>query len=201
MSNYDFTRGKARLFIFVVILLLGFSFRLSFIYTRGLDVDLRLLVQWARLMARGGFEAVYAQTPSAYPPLGTALLFPVGLMCPQCAVKAAPTTSELLVLRFLSIGFDMLIAAVLFRLGSKMRYAWGGLFIAGFYFLFPTMALVSGWWGQNDSWFIFFMLLAGIMLRRERPVLAWVFFALSSLIKLQAIILLPVFVAGTCKKR
>lgn len=197
MSNNDFTRGKARLSVFVVILLLGFSFRLSFADTSGFNIDLQLFLRWARLMARGGLGAVYEQTPSAYPPLGTALLSPVGMMCPQCDVKATPVASELFVLRVLCTGFDLLIAAVLFRLGRRTGYTWAGLGAAALYLSFPTMALVSGWWGQNDSWFLFFLLLAGIGIKGEKPELAWLSLALAMLIKLQAIILLPVFVAGT----
>lgn len=181
----------------VLIFLLGFLFRLSFVGTRGFSIDLRMFVQWARLMARYGLGAVYEQTPSAYPPLGTILLWPVGLMCPQCGITSAPAVGELLVLRLLCTGFDMLNVAVLFHLGQKTRWSWMGLVAAAVYALFPTMVLVSGWWGQNDAWFLFFMLLAGIGMRRAKPVRAWTFLALSILIKFQAIILLPVFVAGT----
>lgn len=191
------TNKRGQLFALVAILLLGFLFRLSYTHTFGLKVDLRLFVQWARLMAREGLGAVYEQTLSAYPPLGTILLLPVGIMCPQCDIQAPPAISELFSLRLLNTGFDMLNAIILFHLGRKTRRAGAGILVAGLYFLFPTMALVSGWWGQNDSWVVFFMLLAGISMRQERPVPAWAFLALSTLIKLQAIILFPVFVAGT----
>ncbi len=50
------TRNKT--LIFIVILLLGFSFRLSYTYTRGFKVNLRLFAHWARLVAREGLGAV-----------------------------------------------------------------------------------------------------------------------------------------------
>lgn len=187
----------ARLLAVLTILLSGFLLRLSHVYSSGFSSDMHLFVQWARLMARGGLNAVYERTLSAYPPLGTALLLPVGMMCPQCDISAAPTTRELFVLRLLSTGFDLLSATTLFRLGRKARHIWAGLGAACLYSLFPIMVVVSGWWGQNDSWVIFLMLMAGMFLMRGQPVPAWASLALSVLIKLQAIILLPVFIAGT----
>lgn len=197
MARRIWANHRTRVSVLLVILLLGWAWRLSYVQASGSESDMKLFVQWARWMARGGLVAVYEQTHSAYPPLATLLLFPMGLMCPRCDIDAAPTTGELLVLRLLSTGFDMLNAIVLFRLGRRTRHAWQGPAAAGLYFLFPTMVLVSGWWSQNDSWFVFFMLIGGICLTRERPVLAWIALALSALIKLQAIILLPVFIAGT----
>jgi hypothetical protein len=189
--------SRALVLILVVILLLGFARRLSFARTEGFTFDTRLFARWARLMARGGLEAVYGQSPSAYPPLGSVLLLPVGLMCPRCDLDAAPTLGELFVLRLLCTGFDLLNAAVLFQLGRKVKRSWGGLAAAAIYLLFPGMVLVSGWWPQNDAWLIFFMLTAGMFLARKRTALAWGCLALSILIKLQAVILLPVFLAGT----
>ena len=197
MVDLPLTKKNAPKLILIIVLLVGFAFRLSYVHTRGFTVDLKLFVRWARLVSRAGLGAVYAQMPSAYPPLGTALLWPVGMMCSQCAINAAPVASELLVLRLLCTGFDLLNAAVLFRVGRKMGRIGAGLAAAGLCALSPTIALVSGWWAQNDSWFILFMLLAGVFLREKKPVWAWVSLALSILIKLQAVILLPVFVAGT----
>lgn len=197
MTSRVWASYKFRVFILIIVLWVGLAWRLSYIHTAGFTVDTKLFVRWARLMSRGGLGAVYEQSPSAYPPLGTILLLPVGLMCPHCDLEEAPTLRELLVFRLLNIGFDMLSAALLFSLGQRTRHAWGGPAAAALYFLSPTMVLVSGWWGQTDAWFIFFMLVAGVFLVRGRPVLAWICLALSILIKLQAAILLPVFVAGT----
>lgn len=184
-------------FSMLLVIVCGFGLRLSYAHSIGFGSDLHLLVQWARLVAREGLVEVYLQMPSAYPPLGTLLLYPSGLMCPSCAVDADPTLPELYVLRWLCTAFDLIIVAVLAWWGRRHGSPGRGLLAAAAYALFPVMPLVSGWWGQSDAWYLLTMLLAGMCLTEERPVLAWLCLALSALIKLQAIILLPVFIAGT----
>jgi len=188
---------KAHRILFLLAVLLGFGFRLAFVHADPFGSDVQLFVRWGRLVAGGGLRSVYTLSPSAYPPLGTALLLPVGWMCPQCAPDAPVTSSELFALRWLCSAFDLLNMVLLVYWGCLMRHSRRGVAAAALYGLFPVMPLVAGWWGQSDSWYVCAMLVAGMALSVRRPLPAWIALGLAVLIKFQAIILLPVFAAAT----
>src|SRR5262249_8971509 len=69
----------------------------------------------------------------------------------------------------------------------------------------PTIIMVGSLGGQIDICIVLFVTLALLSLNRDKPAIAWAFFALGMLVKLQTVIVFPLLVIVTfrrygCKK-
>jgi hypothetical protein len=58
----------------------------------------------------------------------------------------------------------------------------------------PALITTSAWSGQNDALFTVFIVLALMMLNRDRPITAWLLFGVAVLCKHKAILLTPMLV-------
>jgi Gpi18-like mannosyltransferase len=66
--------------------------------------------------------------------------------------------------------------------------------IPGLIAIYPGLIATSAWWGQYESTFTLFLVLALLALNRDRPVWAWVCFAIAILFKQPAAVLAPLLI-------
>ena len=179
------------------ILLLGLALRLIWVRDTGYSPDVSFFVRWMRLATQGGIGQVYARARSSYPPLSVYLLWVLGLFSQSKMIDVSPTPVELLALRAAIISFDLLMIALLYALGrhiaSHREAAWAALL----YTLCPGGIYLSGWWVQTEAWFTLPMVLAAWWLAHKRIGPAWIALGVAMALKLQTIVVLPIFVIGT----
>ncbi len=96
-------------------------------------------------------------------------------------------------IKLLSIFFDVILAWAGMKLVSVFTQDIGKRIFAFFGILFlPTVVLNGAYWGQCDSIYTAFAVLALWLALRDKPVISMICFAVSFGFKLQAIFLLPV---------
>lgn len=106
----------------------------------------------------------------------------------------------IILLKLPPIGFDLLTGSVLFLFLRKYkpRLALPGLFI---YLFTPSIFYLSGFWGQADSVFTFFVFCAFVLFLEKKIFLSWIFLSLAFLTKPQGGAFLPLFLYCTLRER
>ena len=179
------------------ILLLALALRMVWVHDPGCPYDIPFFVRWMRRAAEYGTGQAFVVAKSSYPPLSVYLLRLLGLLSSTGTIDAAPMPVELLALRVAIIFFDLVAVAVLYRLGQRVAGRTTATWTALLYALCPSDIFLSVWWAQTDAWFVLPLLLGVWWLSQRRVALAWAALGLAVGLKLQAAILLPVFVVGT----
>lgn len=105
--------------------------------------------------------------------------------------------SALAAVKAISIGFDLLLAWAGSRIVARLRpaSAWPPVGAFALVLALPTVAMNSGVWGQCDSIYATFCLLAVLALVDRRPWAAPAWWGVAFAFKLQAVFLLPLLVA------
>ncbi len=106
--------------------------------------------------------------------------------------------------KILSVVFDYLLAflgfGIIAHIKGKENY-WLGITAFGLIIMSPLVVMNSSAWAQCDSMYVFFTVLAVFFLMKERYSLSMVFLGFSFAIKLQTVIVLPLFLAVYFIKR
>lgn len=190
--------------VFVVILALGMKLRVDVAPFYGYVDDQTYFWVWADSVNRDGLFAVYdRQRDANHPPLGIAAL---GLATQIYRSGGGDTSSyvperQSALLKIPSLIFDA--AMIVFAYGMTRRLAgplWALLTSAAIAFN-PLVITDSALWGQTDSLYTLFMLIAVGALYFRRNRLTWGSFSLGLLAKLQAITVLPLLVVATLVPR
>jgi hypothetical protein len=191
----------------VAVVVLAFFVRLPTLSTMAFEPDLRHFAEWMRVMDMRGLWEFYKssyrfdETDRLYPPLSTlsfaALIEVNGGTAPNprfamrdpnfiVQLKVFPVACELL-----------LIGAVALWLSDRPRLRWTipiALAVA------PGIVATTGWWGQYDAPFTAFVVLALLALNRDRPLWAWILFAIAALIKQPAAVVAPILLVVTFRR-
>lgn len=172
-------------YLFVAVLLLALAFVL-----RGLYLDHRsgdyntFLVKWVDYFRQNGGFRGFAESVGNY---NVPYLYFLALF-------SYLPLNDLYLIKLLSIAFDLVLAfgamkiVGLFTTSVPKRLAayLGTL-------LLPTVIINGAIWGQCDSIYVSFAVLALWLALSDRPVLSFVFMALSFSFKLQAVFLMPIY--------
>lgn len=164
--------------VLVAVILGGALLRLGSIAAGpGYPGDLILFQEWSARMANGGPGQFYrvAQV-GTYPPGLLYLLWPLG---------AWPGGVPTVVIRALSIPFDLAIALIVFALVRRVQAPGPALVAAAAYALNPALALMGPFWGQVNAIAELPLLLALVAAARGRHVWAGAFAATAAMIKPQ----------------
>ena len=113
-------RATSRWILPVGVLLFTLALRLVWVSDAGYVADVDFFVPWMRLAAQGGIRHVLAVAKTSYPPLSVYLLWILGLFSRSGALDGSPALVELLALRAAIVFFDVLMVAVLYRLGRRV---------------------------------------------------------------------------------
>ncbi len=185
-----------------LLLAAGFVLRLLFMGNEGFRNDVSSFEAWAITLASHPFWQFYSSTSFAdYPPGYFYILWVVGhlynLLSPH---------GNLDVLKYLvklpAVLMDLADGALLYVVVRRFASERWALGVAALFVLNPAMIFISAAWGQVDSISSGLALLGVYLLLRSdddraltRIPLAWVVLTYSLLIKPQAAVLIPLFIA------
>jgi len=207
----------------ITVLLLALAVRLPLLDTVGFHGDQLQFLAWAERVTNNRLASAYDPRPDRperrwcnYPPLylyvlrGLGELYPtlVGRPLDASAVIAfgdardpAFLNASSTVLKIPGIAADAVLAALLVlwlapRWGLAAAVPLGAL-----YAVIPGVLHDSAVWGQVDGLLALLMVVSLEMARRERPAAMAAFAAAALLMKAQAVVLLPVWVAALWRYR
>lgn len=182
-----FLEKNRGILFFAIISLLGFYIRfVGFDYISG-DMKFCLIRWFDRIKQGGGLASLKAQVGN-YNILYQTLIALMTYLKVNCVY----------LYKALSIIFDYFLAFtaaefISYIYGSK-RFCMKFNLVYTVVLMLPTVVLNSGFWGQCDSIYCFFLLLTLYYLYKEKYTLAFVFFGLSLGFKFQAAFLVPFIV-------
>ena len=189
------------------LLLVGLVVRLPLLGNDGFRNDVQAFESWALTIAEHGPSHFYANAGFAdYPPGYFYVLGVVGAIWEWLFRGSDPSYSALKVLVKLPAVFaDLGVGAILYAIARRFTSQVSALGVAALYVLNPAVIFISAIWGQVDSIAAGFALLGVYFLMRggsrdaTRPELwivgAWLSLAYSLLVKPQAALLIPLFLA------
>jgi dolichyl-phosphate-mannose--protein O-mannosyl transferase/Gpi18-like mannosyltransferase len=190
-----------------VLVVLGFIIRCVFIQSKGFETDVSTFQAWATELVEGGFANFYANGHFAdYPPGYFYILGVVGWIW-EALFRTSDTSEQVLraMVKLPAIIADLGVGVLLYAVARRFAGASIALGTAALYLLNPAVIFNSAIYGQVDSIPAGLALLAVYLLFRSDDekavrlnwyvVFAWLALAYSLLIKPQAAVLIPLFVA------
>ncbi|MGO8951688.1 MAG: glycosyltransferase 87 family protein [Ktedonobacterales bacterium] len=192
--------------LLAAILVLSLLLQLLLAPFRGFFGDVQTYVQWAELFSAHPlkFYSLVGGTLSPYPPL-TIYLFSavefvyiglghllgfsnVQLMPP----RYTPFAAQWFVAKLPAIAANVGSSWAIYRLARSATSARWALLAALVYALAPSMLLDGALWGQTDGVPVFFILLALLATRSQRPGWAGALLGLAIMVKPQPVIFVPI---------
>ncbi|NLI20686.1 MAG: DUF2029 domain-containing protein [Clostridiales bacterium] len=150
-----------------------------------LNSDLVTMGSWVDAAREGGFRALLAKID--YSPAYAYLFFLLGQL-------PLPLTSFGLV-KLMFVGFEYLCIGacvmLVYRLSDREERAGRAFAVFALLSLSPVMVLNAAAWGQCDAMYTLFVVLCVLMLVKNRPIPALLFYAVALCLKLQAVFVLP----------
>ena len=188
------------------LLIVGLLVRLAFIHANGFTTDVSTFEAWTISMLSNGAADFYAKTGFAdYPPGYLYVLWLVGAVWQPLRAHDPGFSWLALLVKLPAIFADLGVGALLYALARRFVAPTIALFTAAIYVLNPATILISADYGQVDSIAGGFVLLAAYLLLKSDDVaadripwqipVAWVSLAYSLLIKPQAAVVIPIFIA------
>ncbi|MFN8418312.1 MAG: hypothetical protein U0528_03555 [Anaerolineae bacterium] len=200
--------GSLEWLVFSAIIALALLVRLPYLPVIGYLGDLEHFASWGHTIAQHGLfrfydpELRYGSGDRAYPPLSTVVFATVQMLRNPTAVStpAAELRDSVYVILLKLAPFlcEMgLIAAAYLWLRRQRLWRW---LIPCLLAIYPGLLATTVWWGQYESAYLLFVVLALIALNRDQPILAWVSAAIGLLFKQPAVIVLPLLVILTFRR-
>ncbi len=159
---------------------------------KGHETDTRCFTIWAETVYKTGPAQFYTQDMfSDYPPGYMYVLWLLGFIRSLLSIDIN-SVINILIIKLPSIAAEVITAVFVYKAASKQIGKMFGLLCASFLLFNPAMFFNSSAWGQIDAFFILFAVLTLYYIRKESPYLGALFFAVSLLIKPQALMFAPV---------
>jgi len=179
--------------ILVIGVALGVAIRIALLPTQGLRGDIDQFVGWLNHIAVAGLPNTFEQELTFGPVVAYIWWF-LGLVEPgfRTATDASDTTIRILMKLPATLADFGLAAGVAFGLRARPTWAVVG---AVAILLHPAVWYVSAWWGQYESVFVLWALIATLFAINGRDGFAAAFLAAAVLTKPQAVPLLVPFAA------
>ncbi len=183
---------KNQYFLVTIIALgLAFALRASYLNFRSGDYN-TFLIKWVDFYRQsGGFKGLGTSVGNYNLPYLYAL-----------SLFSYSSINDLYLIKLLSITFDVVLAFGMMKLAGVFTRSPArrlGAYLVTL--LLPTVIINSAKWGQCDSIYVAFAVLALWLILTDRPKLSMVMMALSFGFKLQAIFIMPVFLVMLFAKR
>lgn len=202
--------NKKQIILLIILIILALIPRLILAPQPGYKDDTDCWQRWSYLIQKRGLTNIYEEykTPGIFidPNYLPPYLYILGLLgkiyqkffSPQFLLD---TKILYLLLKLPAIIFDLFLGLLIFffllpREKFKTAYLISALFL-----LNPAIIYDSSYWGQIDSIHTFFILLALILLYKNKFSFSWIFITLASFFKLQSTILIPFFLIINYKKQ
>lgn len=180
----------------LVILLAGLMIRLILLPTAGFAIDLVQFYNWSQCAIDNDWFGMYdCDWGVTHPPLGVSLFSGAAFGAQSLGGDLSTFDDNpwaVISLKLPTQLFEIaLIALVYFIVWKRSGVLWAAGSAALLTFN-PGFGVVTAWWGQTDSIYVFFVVLAAYLLRRGNPLWAWIVYGLAFLSKFQSVMFLPV---------
>ncbi len=189
---------------FVPMLLLAGAFlvHLAVMPATGWARDGYWFVTWMRTAVEHGVSHVSEFVWCDYPPGYLYVLKGTGLLWIALTGQPLPADGTLAARFLVKLGpalLDLATAWVLYRLAVTRVQRGTALLVLAAYAYNPAMVFDSSVWGQVDSAVSLLVLVAAWAICARRFAVGWVIVAVAVLVKLQAVVLIPVFAVVTLR--
>ena len=179
---------------FYVLCAAGFILRIATAgIIKGYSSDISCFTAWSEAVFANGLSKFYSSVSfSDYPPGYLYVLYTVSALRRLFGI-GFDSAAYIILLKLPAIICDILCGAVIFKFAvrSKKKY---GFFAAAFFIFNPMVWFNSCIWGQVDSVFTLFILLALISLYEGRDIPSALWYAAALIVKPQAVIVFPVYI-------
>lgn len=145
---------------------------------------------WVQVFREGGF-GMLAEDVGDYN-----LLYQYALL-----LIAKTPLHDLYLIKLLTVIFDYALALVMMRAAKEFAHERAGLPVLCVVLALPTVLTDGALWGQCDSVYVFFIILALYLLEKDRPMGSAASLAVAFAFKLQTIFFFPVVLLGLIHKR
>lgn len=163
--------------------------------------DMATFAYWARDAVEAGLTGFYDQTTFAdYPPGYIYILYLLGKGQEWLGLSASSTALAVW-MKLPAILADLAASLLVYRMAFARMSRPAAVGLAALYAFNPAVLVNSAAWGQVDSFFTFFLVLAVLQVQGRKMTAASVWFALAVLIKPQALIFTPVLLLGFARER
>jgi Gpi18-like mannosyltransferase len=168
----------------------------------GYGFDISLFKIWSRGVHLTGFSNFYHDVRSDYPPFYIYILWVVGAFYKIFVSSSFNLDSPIftVLLKMPAIIADIVTALLIFRIVKKhsdFKIAYLSMIAYAFN---PAIIYDSAIWGQVDSIYTLFLIMAIMFFVSDKPVLAGSSFAIAVLTKAQSLVLLPLLLFIMLKK-
>lgn len=178
-----------------IILAAACLFRIAtFWVIKGYETDIMCFTGWSQDAYKLGLSAFYGSTGFVdYPPGYIYVLYFTGFITDLFNIDTSSVLYNFL-LKLPSMIADVMTAAIIYKFAKTKIAENKAAALCGIYAFNPVIYLTSALWGQVDSVFALFIVLALIMLYKKKHILSACIYALTLLIKPQALVLFPVYI-------
>ncbi len=189
--------------VIALALFVSFLIRMYFSQFEGYGYDIWIFKTWSRAVYYTGFAHFYDGIRSDYPPFYIYFLWAIGTFYKSFISFSFDIDSPVFtfLIKMPAMIADIFTAFVIFliirRYGS-FRLAFLSMISYSFN---PAIIYNSAIWGQVDSIYTLFFMLALMLLVCDKPMLSGVFLVLAILTKPQSLVLLPLFVLFIIRKQ
>ncbi|MBM3231350.1 glycosyltransferase family 39 protein, partial [Candidatus Peregrinibacteria bacterium] len=187
-----------------MILVAALLIRLGLAWHGGFGGDINMNRKWAQSVVAFGPAAAYTKQVDPevmlpnYPPLSMLVFGSIGHVYKAFVSPEYDVDHPLyhIVIKLPAMLADLLTIIVIYALLIPVGKRRGALIAAALYALHPAIIHNSSIWGQTDALFSLFVLLTFLCMYRNRWIAAGASFSGAMLLKMQAIIVLPVVAAA-----
>ena len=185
-----------------IVLFISFIIRMFLSQLEGHEFDISIFRTWSRGVHITGFSNFYHGVRSDYPPLYIYILWAVGAFYKSFISLSFDIHSPVFII-FLKIPAmiaDIATALLIFLIVRKygsFRLAFLSMISYAFN---PAIIYNSAIWGQVDSVYTLFFMLALMLFVSDKPMLSGISLAMAILTKPQSLVLVPLFVLVMIKK-
>ncbi|MCC7448823.1 MAG: hypothetical protein IT324_15505 [Anaerolineae bacterium] len=208
MNQWDrfSTKSVVRWGALVIILALALAIRLPLQSDMLYEGDTEHFAVWMNLMNNRGVFHYYdpylrfGAWDRPYPPLATLSFYAISkLYGPPILYKHDLQNPHFIaLLKLIPMIAEMaMIAAIGLWLRNRRVLGW---LIPLLMAVYPGMIVTSAWWGQWESPFVLFLVLAVIAMNKDRPLIGWAMFAIACLFKQPAALLAPMMLVLTFRR-
>lgn len=169
--------------------------------TNGYEADINCFISWAERVHKVGFGSFYSsEVFSDYPPGYLYILYIIDIIKELFAIDFSSTIGQILI-RMPAIICDMITGLFVYRIGVYYgKKPLLSLCFATVYIFNPAILLNSSIWGQVDSVFTLFIVLACYEMIKGKLPQSYFLFAVAVVIKPQSLIFTPVILYGFFKE-
>ena len=189
--------GKNGWYDLGIVLLIALAVRLVIAFmVRGYYTDINCFTLWAeRMYAKGPLDFYSTEYFCDYPPLYMVMLGIIAFIRNLLGIEYM-STLHIVLIKLLPILFDLGIAALTYAVAKKQAGVRIAMLAAVICALNPAAIIDSAAWGQIDSVFTFFTVLAAVNLCARRYIAALPVIVVAMLIKPQALLFAPLGLAA-----